>query len=121
MVVIAALTVLTVVAFRVAFAGILVFICTMAERNDHRSMVEARDRAKVASPLFAAYEEKVAEYHVRRAEYHSRLKWLYVRAMFEFWAKIPYRSLDPPGLERPGIPYVPPPRPLVPAGVKPDP
>jgi hypothetical protein len=121
MVSIAALTVLTVAAFRVAFAGMLVVICMISERNDYWSMAVARDRARGASPLFVAYEEKVAEYHARRAEYYSRLKWLYVRAMFEFWAKIPYRSPDPPGLEPPEIPFVPPPRPLAPAGLKPDP
>src|SRR5262249_26775874 len=84
----------------------------------HRLSLSSRHSA---SSLFAAYEERIAEYHARRAEYHSRLKWLYVRAIFEFWAKIPYRSLDPPGLERPQIPYVPPPKPLVPASAKPDP
>jgi hypothetical protein len=46
---------------------------------------------------------------------------LYVRAMFEFWAKVPYTSLDPPGLERTQAPCVPPPRPLVPARAKPEP
>jgi hypothetical protein len=121
MVSLAALTVLAVVACRIAFAGVLVFICYMMERDDHRRIADARDRAKVESPPFAIYEDEVAEYHVRRAEYHSRLKWLYLRAMFEFWAKIPYRSLDPPGLEQPEVPYVPPPRPLVPARAKPDP
>jgi hypothetical protein len=117
---IAALTILGIAAVRFAYAGLLFGLYLHQERMELRWMEEARAKAKAQSPPFDEYQTRVAEYCARSAAYHAECKWLYVRAMFEFWATIPYTDPSPPGLVHPEIPYVPPPKPLVPAAVKPE-
>jgi hypothetical protein len=117
---IAALTILGFVAVRFAHAGLLFGLCLLQEREELGWMEEARAKTKAESPPFDEYQRRLAEYYARSAAYHAERKWLYLRAMFAFWAKIPNTDPSPPGLVHPEIPYVPPPRPWVPAAIKPE-
>jgi hypothetical protein len=111
MIALAALTVLTFAAFRFAYAGLLFGVCLTQEREQVRYMEEANQKATTSQPPFDRYDKDLAAYHAQSAAYHSRRKWLYLRAMFEFWDRIPNPPPEP-DLVYPEVPYVPPPKPL---------
>ena len=115
---IAALAILGVAVARFVNAGLLFVMCLNQEREEIRRANEARDRAEVTTAPFVIYQQQVAEYHTKRSEYHARRKWLYLRAMVEFWAEMPRTSPSPRGLTYPEVPHVPPPTPL-PSGAEP--
>jgi hypothetical protein len=108
MIAIACLTVLAVVGMRVAYAGLLFGLSFYQEREETRKEEEAHRLSKTESPPFDDFQEKVANFHARLADYHCKCKWLYLRAMFVFWAEIPRR---PPAPEI-RYPFMAPPRPL---------
>jgi hypothetical protein len=108
-------TVLVFLGIRIAYAGLFLAICLCQEREELNFMEVARARAEVAPAPFALHQWEVAEFHARSAAYHAKRKWRYVRAMLEFWARIPDSSPTPPDLRYPKVPCVPPPEPLVPS------
>jgi hypothetical protein len=111
MIAIAVLAVLTTAAIRFVYAGWFIYRSLHWEREELRLMEEALASARTDSPFFQQYDKEVAQYHAAISAYHSRCKWLYVRAMFSFWSRFPERP-PMPEIVRPKIPYVPPPTPI---------
>jgi hypothetical protein len=111
MVAVAIFAVLIVVAFRLVHAGLFLGISLYQEQEELRHMREALVEAKTQGPPFDKYEKEVAKYHAGMSAYHSRCKWLYLRAMFELWSGFP-KPPPMPELRYPDVPYVPPPRPI---------
>ena len=111
MIAIAVFAVLIVVAIRLVHAGLFLGISLYWEREELRLMREALVSAKTEGPPFVEYDKEVANYHAVMSAYHSRCKWVYLRAMFELWAGFP-QPPPVPELPYPDIPYVPSPRPI---------
>jgi hypothetical protein len=111
MIAIAVLAVLTTAAIRFVYAGWFIYGSLYQEREELRRMEGALARDRTDWPLFHQYYKEVAQYHAERSAYHSRCKWLYVRAMFAFWSRLPERPPMPETV-RPEVPYVPPPTPI---------
>ena len=111
MIAIAVFAVLIVVAFRLVHAGLFLGISLYREREELHQMREALVKAETQGLHSDEYDKEVAKYHAGMSAYHSRCKWLYLRAMFELWSGFPERP-PMPELQFPDVPYVPPPRPI---------
>jgi len=105
MIAVAVFPLLIVAGFHFIVGAIFFGECLSCEREHLRRVEEVYETDESDPAQFDQHIRMVADAHAQSAARYSRLKWRYLRAMFEFWKEIP----EPPIPEVPS--YIPPPTP----------